>query len=47
MTIQSHVMQGAVVRTPARFALTAVAIAATLAQTAFANEQKHEGRIQI
>lgn len=42
MTIQSHVMQGAVVRTPARFALTAVAIAATLAQTAFANEQKHE-----
>ena len=35
-------MQRTAVRTPARFSLTAVALAAALAQAAFANEQKHE-----
>ena len=42
MTIQSFLMQGASVRTPAHFSLTAVALAVTLAQAAFAHEQKHE-----
>lgn len=41
MSLQTSLKQGAV-GTSARFALTAVAIAATLAQTTFANEQKHE-----
>ena len=42
MTIQSFVRQGTAVRMPARFSLTTVALATTLAQAAFANDLQNE-----